>query len=62
VNQRLGTMHRKTGDYKRILMLLSSKDVVGVRRLLAMALRRGASPTAICDLLNRALSGLYKGP
>ena len=46
-------------DHKRILMLLSSNDVAGVRRLLAAALRRGASAQTICTILTCAISGLY---
>jgi len=46
-------------DHKRILMLLSSNDVASVRRLLAAALRRGASAQTICTILTRAISGLY---
>jgi hypothetical protein len=41
-------------------MLLSSNDVAGLRRLLAAALRRGASAQTICGLLERAISGLYR--
>ena len=40
-------------------MLLSSNNVVGLRCLLAAALRRGASAQTICRLLERAISGLY---
>jgi len=46
-------------DHKRILMLLSSNDVASVRRLLAAALRQGASAQTICTILTRAISGLY---
>jgi hypothetical protein len=49
--QRFETLGRKLGDYKRILMLLGSNDVAGLRRLLAAALRRGASAQTICGLL-----------
>ena len=40
-------------------MLLSSNDVAGLHRLLAAALRQGASAFTICGLLDRAISGLY---
>jgi len=46
-------------DHKRILMLLSSNDVAGVGRLLAAALRQGASAQTICTILTHAISGLY---
>ena len=42
-----------------MVMMLSSHDVAGLRRLLAAAHRRGASPAKICSLLDRAISGLY---
>jgi len=58
--RRFETLSHKLGDYKRILMLLSSNDVAGLRRLLAAALRRGASAQTICGLLERAISGLYR--
>ena len=41
-------------------MMLSSNDVAGLRRLLGAAHRRGASPTKICSLLERAIAGLYR--
>jgi hypothetical protein len=37
------TADRKIADHKRILMLLSSNDIAGLRHLLAAALQRGAS-------------------
>lgn len=46
-------------DHKQILMLLSSNNVAGVHRLLAAALRRGASAQTICTILTRAILGLY---
>ncbi|RDB15564.1 hypothetical protein Hypma_004145 [Hypsizygus marmoreus] len=50
---------KKLDDGKRILMLLASEDVVGLSRLLTVALNRGTSITAILDLLHRAIEGLY---
>ena len=41
-------------------MLLSANDIVGVRRLLSVALRRGASAQTICEVLECAISDLYR--
>jgi hypothetical protein len=54
------TLGRKLDDYKRIVRMLSSNDVAGLRRLLSAAHRRGASPAKICSLLERAITGLYR--
>ena len=40
-------------------MLLSANDIADLRCLLAAALRRGASALTICEILDRAISGLY---
>jgi hypothetical protein len=56
-NQRL---KRKVDDYQRILMMLSGNHIAGVSRLLSIALRNGASPEAICDQLQQAISGTYR--
>ena len=40
-------------------MLLSSNDIAGVHRLLAVALWQGASAQTICGFLEQAISGLY---
>lgn len=41
-------------------MLLSQKDVAGLRRILAAALERGVSPQKLLDILDRAVNGTYK--
>ncbi|PPR04251.1 hypothetical protein CVT26_004196 [Gymnopilus dilepis] len=46
-------------DYKRILMLIASNEVAGLRRLIAASLKRGCSPKSIIVLLERAIRGLY---
>jgi len=56
---RAATAGQKIADHKRILMLLSANDIAGSCRLLATALRHGASAYTICGLLDRAISGLY---
>ncbi|KAJ7163663.1 hypothetical protein C8R46DRAFT_1163839 [Mycena filopes] len=50
---------QKLTDLQRIIMLLASNDVPGLRRILTGALRRGASPQAIYSLLERAIAGLF---
>lgn len=40
-------------------MMLAQHDIAGLRRLMAAALRRGASAQTICEKLDRAISGLY---
>ncbi|KLO07944.1 hypothetical protein SCHPADRAFT_1001296 [Schizopora paradoxa] len=51
---------RRLDDYQRIVMLLSQKDVGGLRRILSVALTRGVSPQKLLSLLERAISGAYK--
>ncbi|KLO09091.1 hypothetical protein SCHPADRAFT_879793 [Schizopora paradoxa] len=51
---------RRMNDYQRIVMLLSQKDVAGLRRILASALDRGISPQKLLNLLERAVSGAYR--
>ena len=58
--RRFQTLGNKLNDHKRILMLLSSNDVGGLRRLLAASLRKGASARTICGFLESAISGLYR--
>jgi hypothetical protein len=43
-----------------MLMMLSGNQIAGVSRLLSVALRNGASPEAICDRLQQAISGAYR--
>lgn len=40
-------------------MLIGSKDIAGLRRLITTALKRGTSPKAIVEILERALANLY---
>ncbi|KAJ6579361.1 hypothetical protein B0H10DRAFT_2198716 [Mycena sp. CBHHK59/15] len=49
----------KINDYRRIMMLLASNDVAGLRRTLAVALKRGASPHTVYALLEHCLLGRY---
>ena len=41
-------------------MMLSLNDIAGLCHLLGAAHQRGASPTKICSLLERAVAGLYR--
>ncbi|KAJ7104870.1 hypothetical protein C8R44DRAFT_807209 [Mycena epipterygia] len=50
---------QKMTDHQRITMLLASNDVPGLRRILTVALKRGASPQAIYSILERAIAGLF---
>ena len=42
-------------------MLLSQKDVTGLRKLLVTALDGGVSPQELLDILERAVNGTYAG-
>jgi hypothetical protein len=50
---------QKVQDYKRIMMLIASQEVAGLRRLIAAALRRGSSAQAMVTLIQRSIDGLY---
>ena len=46
-------------DYKRIMRLIATNEVVGLRRLITAALRRGASPApAVVSLIEQSIAGL----
>lgn len=42
-----------------MVMMISQNKIAGVSRILAVAIRNGASASAICDKLDRAISGTY---
>jgi hypothetical protein len=50
----------KMNDMKRILHFISSRDIAGLRRLIAAALKRNASPQRILDMLQDAAAGLSR--
>jgi hypothetical protein len=52
-------LNRKISDYKCIMMLLGSRDVVGLRRLIAASLENGALPDKICETIMSSLEGAY---
>ncbi|KAJ6618015.1 hypothetical protein B0H10DRAFT_1947987 [Mycena sp. CBHHK59/15] len=52
-------LRRKLTDHQRIMMLLASDDVPGLRRILLTALKWGASPQVVYSLLEQAIAGLF---
>ncbi|KAJ7766390.1 hypothetical protein DFH07DRAFT_769929 [Mycena maculata] len=52
-------LNRKINDHRWIMMLLASNDVAGLRCILTVALRQGASAHTIFSLLEQCLSGRY---
>ncbi|KAJ7279506.1 hypothetical protein C8J57DRAFT_1175396 [Mycena rebaudengoi] len=50
---------RKISEHRRIMMLLATNDVPGLRRMLTTLTKRGASPHAIGFTLDRAIAGLF---
>jgi hypothetical protein len=60
MNKKLLRAQKKTNDYQRIMMLLANNDVPGLRRLLTVALRKGAGVQSVTSVLEQAISGLYR--
>lgn len=60
LERRNKTLLKKVGNYERIMILLSTNEVVGLRRLLAAALKQGASPAMLIDILERAIAGILR--
>ena len=58
-NKQITVTVQKVQDHKRIMMLIASQEVAGLRRLLAAALRQGCSAQAIISLIQRSIDGLY---
>ncbi|KAF8159729.1 hypothetical protein B0H34DRAFT_674036 [Crassisporium funariophilum] len=52
-------MSKTLSNYKRIMMLIGSNEVEGLRRLIAASLWRGTSPAVIVLLIEQSLAGLY---
>ncbi|KAK7026492.1 hypothetical protein VNI00_015572 [Paramarasmius palmivorus] len=59
LERRAQFLRRKIDDYSRILILLAKNDVTALRRLLAVALKRGASVHSILSRIEDSLDGLY---
>lgn len=53
-------LRTRQDDHQRILLLLSRNEIPGIRRILEVALRRGASTTAITETLERAINHVYR--
>ncbi|KAJ3714758.1 hypothetical protein C8R42DRAFT_591007, partial [Lentinula raphanica] len=55
----LTAKQRRISDHSRIMMMLANHDFPALRRLLSVALRRGASPNHIIEKLQQSLDKLY---
>lgn len=60
LQKQLDRAHNRLTDTKRILTFLSEYDVPGLRRLLAVAIRRGCSPVSLFSQLEKAVKQMYK--
>jgi hypothetical protein len=40
-------------------MLITSKDIPGLRRLIAVAIRRGLTAERIVELIQKAMAGIF---
>ncbi|KAK7020913.1 hypothetical protein R3P38DRAFT_3548264 [Favolaschia claudopus] len=59
-NQRSNKRQKnQISDYKRILALIASEELAGLRRILEQALARGSSPRKVLAILERTLRKLY---
>ncbi|KAJ7794193.1 hypothetical protein B0H14DRAFT_2392706, partial [Mycena olivaceomarginata] len=47
-------------EHRRIMMLIATNDIPGLRRILTVQARRGRSPRALCSILQRAVDGKYR--
>ncbi|KAI9064240.1 hypothetical protein FKP32DRAFT_1649613 [Trametes sanguinea] len=57
--RKLSTLRRRINDHQRLVMLLATNDVKRLRRLLSVALRKGASPRTLIARIESSLSGMY---
>lgn len=60
VRKKVAGLLKNLSDEKRITLLISRHNIPGVRRVLAQALRNGASSHAIVSKLERAVAGTYQ--
>lgn len=58
-NKRNKIIIRKVDNFKKIMMLIASKEVVGLWQLLKTALKHGASAAEIVEVLEKSIAGLY---
>jgi hypothetical protein len=56
---RAARARKELTDFKRLVMLLGSQDVPGLRRIMAGIVKRQNSPDATLNLLERAISSSY---
>lgn len=59
MNRKLSNSHKQINDHQQITMLLATKDVQGLRRLLSVALRNGASLPTILNQMQCSIDGIY---
>lgn len=59
MDKKLSLAQKRINDHQRMTMLLATKDVRSLRRILSVALRRGASLTAILSQMQRSIDGKY---
>jgi hypothetical protein len=52
-------MQKRINDHQRITMLLATEDVRSLRRIISVALRNGASISALLNQMQRAIDGKY---
>ncbi|KAJ7938701.1 hypothetical protein B0H13DRAFT_1851287 [Mycena leptocephala] len=52
--------HRKISEHRRIMMLLATNDIPGLRRMLTVLARHGENPRSIRATLQRAVDGTFK--
>ncbi|KAJ3775493.1 hypothetical protein FB446DRAFT_609311, partial [Lentinula raphanica] len=55
--RRIRHLQQRLDDHKRLLMLISMRNIPGLRCLIAVTLKQGCSPVAIVTRLERALKG-----
>ncbi|KAF8074122.1 hypothetical protein FPV67DRAFT_1446920 [Lyophyllum atratum] len=51
---------KKLSHHNRVMKMIASNEISGLRRMLTVALKRGTSPSSLCALLDRAIKGVYK--
>ncbi|OSD00270.1 hypothetical protein PYCCODRAFT_1479355 [Trametes coccinea BRFM310] len=58
-DRKLSSLRRRINDHQRIVMLLANHDVKRLRRLLSVALRKGAGASTLITQIQRSIAGLY---
>ncbi|KAF8150234.1 hypothetical protein B0H34DRAFT_667193 [Crassisporium funariophilum] len=57
--RRIKSLRKRVTEGQRLVMLMSKHKIASVSRILSVALRNGASPAAIHEKLEMAISGAY---